>query len=121
MQYMLLIYDDPAVLAELSEDETNAMYGEYGAFTRALRESGKLVAADQLQPTSTATSLRVRGGKTLTTDGPFAETKEVLGGYYLVAADSLDEALEWAEQIPSSKIGTIEVRPIVEYPVESTA
>lgn len=110
MQYMLLIYDDPAVLAELSEDETNAMYGEYGAFTRALRESGKLVAADQLQPTSTATSLRVRGGKTLTTDGPFAETKEVL-----------DEALEWAEQIPSSKIGTIEVRPIVEYPVESTA
>jgi hypothetical protein len=121
MQYMLLIYDDPSVWAALPEDEMNALYGEYMAYTQALRDSGKFVAADQLQPTTTATSVRVRGGKTLTTDGPFAETKEVLGGYYAITADSLDEALEWAAKIPSSKVGTIEVRPVVEFPVETPA
>jgi hypothetical protein len=121
VQYMLLIYDDPSVWAALSEDEMNEAYAAYGAFTKELRDSGRFVAGDQLQPTSTATSIRVRGGKTLTTDGPFAETKEVLGGYYLITADSLDEALEWGAKIPSSKVGTIEVRPIVEYPVESPA
>lgn len=121
MQYMLLIYDDPAVWGAMPEDERNGYYGEYMAFTQALRESGKLVAGDQLQPTTTATSVRVRSGKTLTTDGPFAETKEVLGGYYLINADSLDEALEWGAKIPSSRVGTIEVRPIVEYPVETPA
>jgi hypothetical protein len=121
MQYMLLIYDDPSVWAAMSEDERNAYHGEYMTFTHELRETGKLVSADQLQPTTTATSVRVRAGKTLTTDGPFAETKEVLGGYYLITADSLDEALEWGAKIPSSRIGTIEVRPIVEFPVEATA
>jgi hypothetical protein len=117
MQYMLLIYDDPSVWAAMAEDEANAYYAEYVSYTNALRDSGKLVAGDQLQPTSTATSIRIRGGKTLTTDGPFAETKEVLGGYYLINADSLDEALEWGAKIPSSRVGTIEVRPLVEYPV----
>ena len=121
MQYLLLIYDDPTVWAAMPEDEMNETYAAYGAFTKELRESGHYVAADQLQPTATATSVRVRGGKTLTTDGPFAETKEVLGGYYQITDDSLDEALEWAAKIPSSKVGTIEVRPIVEYPVESPA
>jgi hypothetical protein len=121
MQYMLLIYDDPAVWAAMPEEESNAYYAEYMAFSQALRDSGKFVAGDQLQPTSTATSIRIRKGETLTTDGPFTETKEVLGGYYLITADSLDEALEWGAKVPSSKVGTIEVRPIVEYPVETPA
>jgi len=121
VQYMLLIYDDPSVWAGMSEEETNGYYGEYMAFTDELRKSGRYLAADQLQPHSTATSVRVRNGETLTTDGPFAETKEVLGGYYAIEADSLDEALEWAAKIPSSKVGTIEVRPIVTSRMETPA
>ena len=121
MQYMLLIYDDPNVWASMPEAEMNAYYGEYAAFTEDLRKSGKYLAADQLQPHSTATSVRVRNGETLTTDGPFAETKEVLGGYYAIEADSIDEALEWAAKIPSSKVGTIEVRPIVAARMETPA
>jgi len=121
VQYMLLIYDDPNVWATMPEAELNGYYGEYAAFTEELRKSGRFVAGDQLQPTSTATSVRVRSGETLTTDGPFAETKEVLGGYYAIEADSLDEALEWAAKIPSSKVGTVEVRPIVMSRMETPA
>ena len=113
MQYMLLIYGDDSSWETLSADEKRAIGGEYFAFTNELRASGKMVAADQLQPTGTATSVRIRDGKTLTTDGPFAETKEVLGGYYLIDVDSLDEALEWATKLPGAKYGTVEVRPIV--------
>jgi len=113
MQYMLLIYNDPNAWEAMPEDEQGAVYQAYGTFTAELQASGKMVAGDALQPISTATSVRIRGGETLTTDGPFAETKEVLGGYYLIDVDTLDEALEWAAKIPSARYGHIEVRPIV--------
>jgi hypothetical protein len=121
MQYMLLIYDDEDVLRSMSDDERNTLMGDYYAYTEALKAAGKYVAGDALQPTGTAKSLRVRDGDVSTTDGPFAETKEALGGYYLVEVDSEEEALEWAAKIPSARLGTIEVRPIVVFPVESTA
>jgi hypothetical protein len=113
MQYMLLIYNSPNAWDSMSEEEQGKIFGEYGTFTEELQNSGKLVAGDALQPISTATSVRVRDGETLTTDGPFAETKEVLGGYYLIDVESLDEALEWGAKVPGSKYGTIEVRPVV--------
>jgi hypothetical protein len=116
MQYMLLIFDDERVWGEMSEDERNRLYADYGTFTNELRESGGLVTADQLQPSTTATTVRVRNDETLTTDGPFAETKEQLGGYYLIDVESLDEAIEWAAKIPSARGGTIEVRPVVQRP-----
>jgi len=113
MQYMLLIYNDPNAWESMPEDEQGAIYNAYGTFTAELQESGKMVAGDALQPISTATSVRVRDGEALTTDGPFAETKEVLGGYYLIDVDTLDEALEWGAKIPGAAYGTIEVRPLV--------
>jgi hypothetical protein len=121
VQYMLLIFDDERVWGDLSEEERGKLYAQYGAFTNELRESGALVSADQLQPSTTATLVRVREGETLTTDGPFAETKEQLGGYYLIEAESLDEAIEWAAKIPSARGGTIEVRPVVQLPAEVEA
>jgi hypothetical protein len=113
MQYMLLIYNDPATWASMSPEEQGEVYNAYGTFTEELQASGKMVAGDALQATDTATSVRVRDGETLTTDGPFAETKEVLGGYYLIDVDTLDEALEWGAKIPGASHGTIEVRPVV--------
>jgi len=113
MQYMLLIYNDPAAWQSLPEHERTEVYTAYGTFTAELQASGKMVAGDALQGADTATAVRVRDGETLTTDGPFAETKEVLGGYYLVDVDTLDEALEWAARIPGARHGTIEVRPVV--------
>ena len=115
-QYMLLIYDNPSAWQSMSEDEQNAVMGEYMAYTDELREAGAFVAGDALQPTATAKSVRLRDGERLTTDGPFAETKETLGGYYLVEAASDEEAIDWAAKIPSARFGTIEVRPIVVYP-----
>jgi hypothetical protein len=116
VQYMLLIYDQESTWAGMSEEERGRYYGEYMKFTDELRENGALVAADQLQPTATATAVQVRDGERLTTDGPFAETKEQLGGYYLIDVESLDEALDWAAKIPSARLGTIEVRPVVQRP-----
>jgi hypothetical protein len=113
MQYMCLIYDDEQVFQNMGEDERTQVFGEYGSFTESIRESGSYVAGDALQPTSTATTVRIRDGKTLVTDGPFAETKEQLGGYYLVDANDMDEALKIAERIPSARYGSIEVRPVV--------
>jgi hypothetical protein len=113
MQYMLLIYNDPSGWDSMSEAERGEIYQAYGTFSADLQASGKLVSGDALQPIDTATSVRVRGGETLTTDGPFAETKEVLGGYYLIDVDTLDEALEWAAKLPGSSYGTVEVRPLV--------
>jgi hypothetical protein len=121
MQFMLLIYDNPGTWDSMSEDDRNGVMGEYMAYTQELRDAGKYVAGDALQPTSTAKSVRIREGDVSTTDGPFAETKEALGGYYLVDVDSENEALEWAKKIPSARFGTIEVRPVVVYPVEATA
>ena len=113
MQYMLLIYGSEEQWASLPEDEEKAIYEEYFAFTDDLRAQGKLVSAHELQATTTATTVTVRDGETVVTDGPFAETKEALGGYYLIEADSLDEAIEWAARIPSARDGKIEVRPVV--------
>ena len=112
MQYLLLIYDDETKWASMSEAESGTFFGEYMEFTDSVKKSGKYVAGDALKPTSTATTVRVRDGKTVTTDGPFAETREQLGGYYLVNADNLDDAIAIAARIPSAKIGSIEVRPI---------
>ena len=120
-QYMLLIYDDPTAWQSMSEEQQNAVMGEYFAYTNELREAGAFVAGDALQPTNTAKSVRLRGGERLTTDGPFAETKEALGGYYLVDVESDEEALEWAAKIPSARYGTIEVRPIVVFPETADA
>ena len=116
MQFMLLIYDDETVWTTMSDPERAAMMQEYFAFTDELREQGKLVAGDPLQPTATARSVRVRDGEVTTTDGPFAETKEQLGGYYIVDVESADEAVAWARKIPSARLGTIEVRPIMPVP-----
>jgi hypothetical protein len=113
MQYMCLIYDAENTWDTMPEDERNAVFNEYGAFTESIKESGNYVAGDALQPTSTATTVRIRGGETLVTDGPFAETKEQLGGYYLVEAKDVDEALKIAGRIPSARYGSIEVRPVV--------
>ncbi len=113
MQYMLLIYDEERRWAELPEEQRGSIMQEYFAYTQELVDSGAFIKGDPLQPTSTATTVRVRDGETLTTDGPFAETKEQLGGYYLIDVESLDEALEWAAKIPAARWGTIEVRPLV--------
>ncbi|MEQ1568573.1 MAG: YciI family protein [Myxococcota bacterium] len=112
MQYLLMIYDDEKVVDAMSESDQKLFMDKYFAFTAALRESGALVAGDALQPIATATTVRVRGGKVATTDGPFAETKEQLGGYYLIDVPDLDAALKWAARIPSAETGSIEVRPI---------
>jgi hypothetical protein len=121
MQYMLLIYTQPGSWASFSEEERNAMYEEYFALTRRLGDQGKLVSSHELQPSSTATTVQVKDDHTAVTDGPFAETKEVLGGYYLIEAESLDEAIEWAAQIPASRHGKVEVRPVVMREAEVSA
>ncbi len=115
MQYMLLIYDNEKMWPAMDEKERNALMGEYHVFTEEMKKSGKLVAADALQATTTATTVRVRNGKSLTTDGPFAETREQLGGYYLVEAKDLDEAMALAAKIPSARFGSIEVRPVMKF------
>jgi hypothetical protein len=121
VQYMLLIYDDESAWETISREERDSIMRDYFSYTEELRESGKYVAGDALQPTATAKSIQVREGGPLTTDGPFAETKEQLGGYYLVDVDSEEEALEWAAKIPSARYGTIEVRPVVVFPVEAAS
>ena len=113
MQYLLLIYGAEGQWDSRAGEEQQAIYQEYSALTTDLREQGKLISANELQPTSTATTVTVHDGEPIVTDGPFAETKEALGGYYLIEADSLDEALEWAARIPSARDGSIEVRPVV--------
>ena len=116
MQYMCLIYGDENGAATLSEDDRNAMFAAYGEFTESIKSSGHMVGGDALHPASTATTVRVRDGETLVTDGPFAETKEQLGGYYLLDCEDLDEALEWAAKIPSlPRGGAVEVRPALVF------
>jgi hypothetical protein len=112
MQYLLLIYDNEAEMAANRTGSGEVMMKEYREFTDSILKSGHMKAGDALQPTSTATCVRIRSGKTLTTDGPFAETKEQLGGYYLIEAKDLDEATKIAARVPSAKSGTIEVRPV---------
>jgi hypothetical protein len=117
---MLLICDDENVWGKLSESERGQIFGEYGQLTQQLKANGNYVAGAQLQPTSTATSVRVRNGKRVVTDGPFAETREQLGGYYLIDAKDLDEAIGIAARIPSARLGTVEVRPLVEVAAPAT-
>jgi hypothetical protein len=116
MKYLLLIYDDQHAWGKLDDQTKAAMYEEYGKFGAWLEEKGQMRGGEELQPTTTATTVRVKDGKTLTTDGPYAETKEQLGGYFLIECESLDEAIEAAANIPSAKLGggVIEVRPIAE-------
>jgi hypothetical protein len=114
MQYLLLIYENEVEGAARDAAAMNAMMAEYGTFTQSIVQSGNFKAGDALQKTATATTVRVRNGKTLTTDGPFAETKEVLGGLFVVEADDIDTALALAERIPAARNGSVEVRPIVE-------
>jgi hypothetical protein len=115
MQYLLMIYRNEAELGKMGAAERKQMTADYGAFTQSIVQSGHFKAGDGLQPTTTATTVRVREGKTLTTDGPFAETREQLGGYYLIDAKDLDTALGIAARIPGAKTGSIEVRPVMIY------
>ena len=121
MQYMLLIYGEPGRWENLSDDERKAVYAQYEAFGRELDSRNAFVGGAELQSVTSATSVRVRDGETQVTDGPFAETKEALGGYYLIEADSLDEAIELAAKIPTASHGVIEVRPLVMREAEVSA
>ena len=112
MQYLLLIYRNDAEYGKMGPAERKQMSAEYGVFTQAIVQSGHFKAGDGLQPTTTATTVRVRDGKMLTTDGPFAETREQLGGYFMVEAKDLNEAIKIAEKIPGAGKGTVEVRPV---------
>ena len=112
MQYMILIYEDEKKFASLSEAEMNKVFAEYMQYSKDLAAAGVLNGGAALQPVATATTVRVRGGKTATTDGPFAETKEQLGGYYIIDVANLDEAIKWAAKCPGSPSGSIEVRPL---------
>ena len=112
MKYLCLIYDEESKLAAMPKSESDAFMGEYVGFTKSLKDAGKYVVGEQLQPVHTSTTVRIRNGKTTTTDGPFAETKEQLGGFYMVDAVDLNEAIQIASRIPSARIGSVEVRPI---------
>ena len=115
MQYLLLIYQSESAATAQGEAARTAMHSEYRTFTQSIIQGGQFKAGDALQPTSAATTVRVRDGKTLPTDGPFAETREQLGGYYLIEAKNLDEAIAIAARVPSAKVGSIEVRPVMVY------
>ena len=115
MRYLLLIYADEAQYASMSESESQADMAKWFEYTGAIKGSGAASAGEALQPTTTATTVRDDGGKPIVTDGPFAETKEQLGGYYVLDVENLDAAIEWAHKCPGAKYGTIELRPIQEY------
>jgi len=115
MQYLLLIYGNEEHFGKLTKAEQDAINQEYGEYTKGIAQSGHYRGSNELAAISTATTVRVRDKKRLVTDGPFAETKEQLGGYYLVEAKDLDDALAVAARIPSARWGSIEVRPIVPH------
>ncbi len=114
MRYLALIYSDEKAWAKIPEAEQGKIFGSYMEFTQMAKAAGVSKGGEALQPTATATTVRLRGGKTVTTDGPFAETKEALGGFYLFECKDLDEAVKWAAKIPGASYGCIEVRPIWE-------
>jgi hypothetical protein len=116
MQYMLLLYSADEAGPTPGSPEHAAEMQEWFAYTEALGKSGALVAGEPLQGKETATTVRVRDGETITTDGPFAETKEILGGYYVIDVDDLDSAMEWAAKIPLAPYGSVEVRPVMVLP-----
>ena len=114
MRYLCLIYEDETLWERMPKDEADKVYGEYFAFTDDIKRTGHHLGGEPLQPTTTATTVRVRNGKISTTDGPFVETKEQLGGFYLIEAKDLNEAIKVAARIPGARYGGVEVRPIME-------
>ncbi len=115
MKYLCLIYENESRWATMSKEQSDTILGEYFAFTEGIRKNGQYIGGEALQPTQSATTVRVRQGKISTTDGPFAETKEQLGGYYLINAKDLNEAIQVASRIPGAKSGGVEVRPVMEF------
>ena len=116
MQYILLIYTNEAESAKRTAEQHAKNFGDYMSFSKAIRESGHFKAGEPLEPVSTATTVRVKGDKIMRTDGPFAETREQLGGFYIIEAKDLDEAVSIAARIPDARGGSIEVRPIMKLP-----
>ncbi|MGH7509143.1 MAG: YciI family protein [Gemmatimonadales bacterium] len=119
MRYLCLIYENEKQWESLPPAETEVIMNEYFAFTGDIQKNGKYVAGEALQPTPTATTVRVRNGKVSTTDGPFAETKEQLGGFYLIEAKDLNDAIQVASRIPSARFGSVEVRPVIDFSKEA--
>lgn len=115
MRYLCLIYEDEKAFDRLSKEESDAVLADYNTFTEDIKKNGTMLGGEALQPTMTATTVRVRNGKTQTTDGPFAETKEQLGGFYLINSKDLNEAIQVAARIPGARSGSIEIRPILEF------
>ena len=115
MRYMLTIFTDERGMTEATPEQIRQTMEAYGAFGQEIEDKGVYVAGEGLQPTATATTVRVRDGERLVTDGPFAETKEQLGGFYLLECKDLDEAIGWAAKIPGAQLGTVEVRPVMDY------
>ena len=114
MRYLLLIHDTESMFATMPPQEIQKMINAYGAFREELQAAGAFRDAARLRPVATATTVRVRDGKRLTIDGPFAETKEQLGGFFMIDVKNLDEAIAWAAKVPSARLGSVEVRPIWE-------
>lgn len=117
MQYILLIYENEAEAKSRNPEESKRIFGEYMTFTASIKESGHMRAGEPLESTATATTVRVKSGKTVRIDGPFAETREQLGGFYIVDAKDLDEAVGLAARLPAAKTGSVEVRPIMMMPM----
>lgn len=115
MRYLLLIYGNEAEAANATPEQQEAEFNAYNTFAEMAQQRGALIAGEALQPTSSATTIRIQNNKVVSTDGPFAETKEQLGGYYLIKAENLDEATDIARQIPGAQYGAIEIRPIMEW------
>lgn len=114
MQYLMLVYGNESSMANTPKEVVDVMMGEYLAYTKDIHAAGVCSASEMLHPTAAATTVRAKDGKPLITHGPFAETKEQLGGYYVLDCRNLDEALEWAAKCPGARFGSIEVRPIVD-------
>ncbi|MES1189008.1 MAG: YciI family protein [Myxococcales bacterium] len=117
MQYILLIYENEAEAKSRNPEESKRIFGEYMTFTASIKASGHMRAGEPLESTATATTVRVKSGKTVRTDGPFAETREQLGGFYIIDAKDLDEAVGLAARLPAAKTGSVEVRPIMMMPM----
>ena len=121
MRYLCLIYENEKAWESLPTAESEAVMNEYFTFTSDIQKNGKYVAGEALQPTQTATTVRVRNGKVSTTDGPFAETKEQLGGFYVIEAKDLNDAIQVASRIPSVRFGSVEIRPVMDFSKEVAA
>jgi hypothetical protein len=121
MKYLCLIYENQKSFETISPAEGQAIMSEYFTFTADIQKNGKYLAGEALQPTDTATTVRVRNGKVSTTDGPFAETKEQLGGFYMIEAKDLNDAIQVAARIPGARYGSVEVRPVMDFSKEAAA